>query len=162
MPTACSAEIKVRPDWALVPSGVAAGGKFRLLFITSTDRGATDRQIGPYNRNGFVQGRANVGHSAIRPYKSGVRVLGSSAAVNARTNTCTTGAGSGINIYWLNGSKVADSYSDLYDGSWENRTAGKDEHGNARSATRVWTGTSNDGTTDNALGRSLARTGTRL
>ena len=76
VPTACSAEIKVRPDWALAPSGVAAGGKFRLLFITSSERGATDSQIGPYN--GFVQGRANVGHSAIRPYKSGVRVIGSS------------------------------------------------------------------------------------
>ena len=36
-PTACSAEIKVRPDWALVPSGVGHGGKFRLLFITSSD-----------------------------------------------------------------------------------------------------------------------------
>ena len=157
VPTACSAEIKVRPDWALVPSGVGDGGKFRLLFITSTDRGATDRQIGPYNT--FVQGRAKVGHSAIRPYKSGVRVLGSSEAVNARTNTCTTGAGSGIGIYWLNGGKVADSYSDLYDGSWDNRTAGKNELGDARSAMRVWTGTNNDGTTDNVFGRSLVTYG---
>ena len=123
----------VRPDWALVPSGVGYGGKFRLLFITSTTRGAASRQIGPYNQ--FVQGRANAGHSAIRPYGSGVRVLGSSAAVNARTNTCTTGAGSGIGIYWLNGSKVADSYSDLYDGSWDNVTAGKNELGNARTGT---------------------------
>ena len=151
-PTACSAEIKVRPDWALVPSGVGHGGKFRLLFITSSDRGATDRgTIGPYNT--FVQGRANAGHSAIRPYKSGVRVLGSSRAVNARTNTCTTGAGSGIKIYWLNGSKVADNYSDLYDGSWD------DEHqhertstGTRRSATIVWTGTNNNGTTGSPLG----------
>ena len=37
LPTACSAEIGVRPDWALVPSGVGHGGKFRLLFITSSD-----------------------------------------------------------------------------------------------------------------------------
>ena len=155
--TECAAEIKVRPDWALVPSGVAVDGKFRLLFITSTTRGATDGQIGPYNQ--FVQGRANAGHSAIRPYGSGVRVIGSSAAVNARTNTCTTGAGSGIGIYWLNGSKVADSYSDLYDGSWDNRTAGKNELGNARSAMRVWTGTNNNGTTDDALGSFLVTYG---
>ena len=97
--------------------------------------------------------------SVIRPYKSGVRVLGSSQAVNARTNTCTTGAGSGIEIYWLNGSKVADSYSDLYDGSWDNRTAGKNEHGNARSATTVWTGTNNDGTNDNVFGSRLVSYG---
>ena len=60
---------------------------------------------------------------------------GAAEAVNARTNTCTTGAGSGIGIYWLNGSKVADSYSDLYDGSWDNGGSGKNEHGNPRSAT---------------------------
>ena len=106
-----------------------------------------------------MQGRANVGHSAIRPYKSGVRVLGSSSAINARTNTCTTGAGSGIGIYWLNGSKVADSYSDLYDGNWDNRTGGKNELGNARSATHVWTGTSNDGTTDNVFGGNFVTAG---
>ena len=146
LPTACSAEIGVRPDWALVPSGVGHGGKFRLVFITSSDRGAGDRgTIGTYN--GYVQGRANAGHSAIRPYKSGVRVLGSTAAVNARTNTCTTGAGSGIVIYWLNGSKVADSYSDLYDGSWDDETNTKNEHGNAQSHHGAWTGTNNNGTT---------------
>ena len=155
--TECTAEIKVRPDWALAPSGVGGGGKFRLLFITSTTRSATSSQIGTYNA--FVQGRANAGHSAIRPYGSGVRVIGSSAAVNARTNTCTTGTGSGIEIYWLNGSKVADSYSDLYDGNWDNRTAGKNELGNARSAMRVWTGTNNNGTTDDALGSFLATYG---
>ena len=84
-----------------------------------------------------------------RPYGSGVRVIGSTTAVNARTNTCTTGAGSGIGIHWLNGSKVADSYSDLYDGNWDNRTEGKNELGNARSAAKVWTGTNNNGTTHN-------------
>ena len=68
-------------------------------------------------------------------------------AVNARANTCTTGAGSGIGIYWLNGSKVADSYSDLYDGSWDNGGSGRNEHGNARTGTDVWTGTNGDGTT---------------
>ena len=154
LPTACSAEIGVRPDWALVPSGVGHGGKFRLVFITSSDRGAGDRgTIGTYN--GYVQGRANAGHSAIRPYKSGVRVLGSTAAVNARTNTCTTGAGSGIVIYWLNGSKVADSYSDLYDGSWDDETNTKNEHGNAQSHHGAWTGTNNNGTTGSPLGSAL-------
>ena len=47
---------------------------------------------------------------------------GAPRTVNARANTCTTGTGSGIGIYWLNGSKVADSYSDLYDGSWDDET----------------------------------------
>ena len=144
-PSACSAEIAVRPNWALVPSGVGAGGKFRLLFITSNRVNPTSNQIEPYNSE--VQERANVGHSAIRPYKSGVRVLGSSQAVNARTNTCTTGAGTGIAIHWLNGGKVADSYSDLYDGSWQNASGGKNEDGDVRLQTGVWSGTHDNGTT---------------
>ena len=144
-PTGCTAEINVRPDWALKPSGVGAGGKFRLLFITGTLAAPALNSLGRYNQ--IVQGQANAGHSAIRPYKSGVRVLASTAAVNARTNTCTTGAGSGIGIYWLNGSKVADSYSDLYDGSWQNGGSGRNQHGNARSETLVSTGTNSDGTT---------------
>ena len=153
-PTACSAEIGVLPDWALVPSGVGHGGKFRLVFITSSDRGAGDRgTIGTYNT--YVQGRANAGHSAIRPYKSGVRVLGSTAAVNARANTCTTGSGSDIKIYWLNGSKVADNYGDLYDGSWDDETNTKNEHGNAQSHHGAWTGTNNNGTTGSPLGSAL-------
>ena len=127
VPTGCAAEIKVPHDWALIPSGVDVGGKFRLLFVTSNTLRATETLIGPYNQ--FVQGRANAGHGAIRPYGAGVRVLGSTEAVNARTNTCTTGAGSGIGIYWLNGSKVADDYGDLYDRSWDNGGSGRNEHG---------------------------------
>ena len=145
VPTGCAAEIKVPSDWALKPSGIGAGDKFRLLFVTSGTRDARSGQIEHYNR--FAQGQANAGHSAIRPYGSGVRVLGSTTAVNARTNTCTTGTGSGIGIYWLNGSKVADSYSDLYDGSWQNGGSGKNQHGNARTGTLIHTGTNEDGTT---------------
>ena len=36
IPTACTDEISVPHDWALKPSGVAAGAKFRLLFVSST------------------------------------------------------------------------------------------------------------------------------
>ena len=157
-PTGCTAEIKVPHGWALVPSGVGDGEKFRLLFITSTRLDARGDRIGSYNQ--YVQGRANAGHRAIRAYKSGVRVLGSSSAVNARANTCTTGTGSGIGIYWLNGSKIANSYSDLYDGSWQNGGSGKDENGDARTGTDVWTGTNDDGTTaDNPFGGILVVTG---
>ena len=35
--------------------------------------------------------------------------------------------GSDIKIYWLNGSKVADNYGDLYDGSWDDETNTKNE-----------------------------------
>ena len=67
-PTACTAEVGVPSDWALKPSGVAAGGKFRLLFITSTSYNATSSDINHYNR--LVQARAAAGHASIRDYSS--------------------------------------------------------------------------------------------
>ena len=118
-PTGCTDEVPVRPGWALKPSGLDAGDRFRLLFVTSTTaRRRLSTDIADYNR--FVQGRAAAGHAAIRRYAGGVRVLGSTSSVDARDNTCTTGTG--VRIHWLNGSKVADSYTDFYDGSWDDVT----------------------------------------
>ena len=54
-------------------------------------------------------------------------MVGSTAAVDARDNTKTTGTG--VPIYWLNGAKVADNYADFYDGSWSNEANPKDESG---------------------------------
>ena len=139
--TACTAEVKVPHDWALIPSGVAAGGKFRLLFVSSGTRNASSTNIADYNS--FVQGRAAAGHDAIQPFSAGFRVLGSTETVDARDNTCTTGAG--VGIHWLNGSKIADNNADFYDGSWSNQTAGRNESGNTRASTRVWTGSNADG-----------------
>ena len=143
-PTACTAEVAVPSDWALKPSGVAAGGKFRLLFITSQSYNATSRDINHYNR--LVQGRAAAGHGSIRDYSTGFRVVGSTASVDARDNTCTTGTGA--LIHWLGSNKAADSYTDFYDGSWDNETSRRNESGGslAHGVTRVWTGSSHDGT----------------
>ena len=55
----------------------------------------------------------------IRAYSSQFRVVGSTAAVDARDNTKTTGTG--VPIYWLNGAKVANNYADFYDGELEQR-----------------------------------------
>ena len=142
-PTACSAEVEVRSDWALKPSGVAAGGKFRLLFITSNGRRATSSNIADYNHD--VQARAAAGHEAIRHYSAGFRAVGSTTSVDARDNTCSTGTG--VRIHWLNGSKVADNYGDFYDDAWDDETNRRHESG----ATNlfpifVWTGSDADGT----------------
>ena len=146
-PTACSAEITVPSDWALKPSGVAAGGKFRLLFVTSNRRNPRSSNIANYNS--FVQARAAAGHSAIQHYGKGFRVLGSTSAVNARANTCSRSSDTDAAVYWLNGTKVADNYGDMYDGSWDSN-ADRFENGSVNSddLTRTWTGTNNNGTTD--------------
>ena len=145
--TACADEIRVPSDWALKPSSVSAGGKFRLLFVTSTESNGRSTNFDDYNR--FVQDRAAAGHSSIRPFKGGFRLIGSTLRVHARDNTCTTGTG--VPIYWLNGNKVADNYGDFYDDSWDDQANPKNEYGNARPETFVWTGSDSDGTTHSDL-----------
>ena len=145
--TACADEIRVPSDWALKPSIVSAGGKFRLLFVTSTESNGRSTNFDDYNR--FVQDRAAAGHSSIRPFKGGFRLIGSTLRVHARDNTCTTGTG--VPIYWLNGNQVADNYGDFYDDSWDDQANPKNEYGNARPETFVWTGSDSDGTTHSDL-----------
>ena len=152
IPTACTDEISVPHDWALKPSGVAAGAKFRLLFVTSTSRTASSTNIADYNR--FVQGRAATGHADIRPYSKGVRVLGSTQAVNARVNTCTRSSSTDAAVYWLNGAKVADNYTGLYDGSWDSGADRRESGAELTGDARIWTGTNNNGTTADFLGKS--------
>ncbi len=135
-----AAQTSVPPDWPLKPSGLEVGDQFRLLFITSTTRDGTSMDIADYNSH--VQSAAAAGHTAIREFSSQFRVVGSTATVDARDNTMTTGTG--VKIYWLNGAKVADNYSDFYDGGWDSY-AWKNENGGT-AAGAVLTGSNNDGT----------------
>ena len=137
---------EVSATWPLVPSAVGAGGSFRLLFASSYTRDATSPNVGAYNAH--VQQAAGNGHASIRNHSSRFRVLGSTAAVDARDNTGTTVAANdtGVAIYWLNGDQVADDYSDLYDGSWDSNAV-RNESGNAGAAdVQFHTGSNADGT----------------
>ena len=164
----------VSADWGLIPSGLNAGDRFRLLFRTSTTRDATSTDIADYDA--FVQTAASNGHADIRSHGAAFRVLGSTADVDARDNTTTTYTADdkGVAVYWLNGNKVADDYEDFYDGTWSNADGGKDEDGNAHTAPQVgttdgtYTGSNSDGTkathigTSRALGTSNVRVGRPL
>ena len=104
----------VPDDWPLIPTGLGVGDSFRLLFLTSTKRNITNSiDIGDYNT--FVQNRAAAGHADIQDYSSLFKVVGSTAAVDARDNTGTTYTNTdlGVPIYWLGGNKVADHYRDF-------------------------------------------------
>ena len=133
----------VPTDWPLKPSGVSAGDKFRLLFVTSTTGNArTSTDIATYNT--FVQTRAKAGHSAITDSCGDLfKVVGSTSAVDARDNTSTTGTGEAI--YWLDGAKLADNYSDFYDDSWDSYER-KTETGGTRTDFWVWSGSNQNGT----------------
>ena len=148
-------------NWALTPSGLAAGDQFRLLFVTYAGHAPTSSDIDDYND--YVQSQANASnaHSAIKPYASGFRVVGSTDDDDARDNTSTTHTNTnrGLPIYWLNGNKVADDYADFYDGSWDDETNPRGRNGSAISLPfgLVMTGSNNDGTAKptTAFGNSI-------
>ena len=160
------APTEVPTTWSLKPTGLNTGNQFRLIFLSSTKRNATPTDIATYNT--FIQTRAAAGHTDIRAYSAGFRVIGCTAAIDAPDNTGTTGIG--VPIYWLNGTKVADNYADFYDETWDDEANDKNESGTngpdtSQSSNYPYTGCKNDGTkavnTDNislALGSSLGHT----
>ena len=163
------AETTVPADWSLIPTGLGAGDRFRLIFISSTTRDATATAIGDYNT--FVQTAASNGHADIQSHSSTFRVVGSTAGVDARDNTATTYTNDdkGVAIYWLGGNKVADEYEDFYDGDWDDEANAKDESGSDRSTSldtdKPLTGSDHNGTeafsgsSSRALGASSVQLG---
>ena len=130
-PTADSNRVVYVPNnWSLKPAGIDPGERFRLIFLSSTKRDATSTDIETYNT--FVQDLAANGHANIEDHSSRFRVVGCTASTDARDNTRTTTrtAGGGVPIYWLGGNKVADNYTDFYDGTWDDEANDKNESGN--------------------------------
>ena len=150
--TPAYAQTEVPSDWTLKPSGLGVGDEFRLLHMTKNklpEDSEDSTDIAVYDT--WMRGRLSVlGHAEIKAYSGHFKVLGSTATVNARTHTGTTGNG-GVPIYWLNGAQVANDYPDFYDGSWTNRLGARNEDGevivqNQRDQL-ICTGTDDDGTT---------------
>ena len=150
-----NADVEVPENWSLKPTGLTAGDRFRLLMVTTTTTDADNSNISSYDR--IVQNDLRSGHTAIRDHRTSFKALVSTEAVDARDNTATTGTG--VPIYWLGGSKVADDYADFYDGDWDNPKPGKDANGNDvvfNFNTKIWTGCKPDGTELILLGHSKA------
>ena len=165
-PVRAQVTTEVPSDWSLIPTGLTTGDTFRLIFLSSTSRNSSSTDIAVYNT--FVQERAAAGHMDIQTYSAGFRVVGCTAAVDARDNTSTTGTG--VPIYWLGGSQVADDYADFYDGSWADEANDKNASGGNGPDTSVianfpLTGCEDDGTeasfggASQALGTSNVRVG---
>ena len=146
----------------IVPPGLGAGTKYRILFVTSGTRTAQSHDIETYNA--FVQNQANnaTGDPFNHPDGTNItfKVLGSTADVDARCNTQTHARASDCGgaatlddalIYYYQGGfsyqdgRVADNYADLYDGSWGTQRP-RDQNGRELDGD-VWvhTGTSSDG-----------------
>lgn len=126
----------------VTPPSLNPGDQYRIVFVTSSKIRGTSTNINTYNV--FADG---LGDSAL--FASDWTAILSTPTVDARTNTLTTGSGAGISIWLVDGStKVADSYSDLWDGSLDN-SINQTQTGGAPpitfGAARVWTGSSDDG-----------------
>ncbi len=129
------------------------------MFMTSTKRDATATDIATYDT--FVQDRAtNHGHADIRQYGAQFKVVGSTAAVDARDHTMTNPSNSAhpnVAIYWLNGPRVVDNNDELWSNQWDNW---KEQHRKTEADVQAsndwhWTGTNVDGTKHtNHLGSS--------
>ncbi len=145
-------------DWELIPGGLGAGDRFRLLFLTSTTRDATESSLFSYDQ--FVQAAAAAGHEAIQPYARLFKVVGSSATIDARDHTGTSSR-TGAPIYWLNGPRVANSNADFWDGRWDNweQADRRYESGLSADDRQPWTGSTSNGTVDHGLGEPTPRTG---
>ncbi len=153
--------------WGLKPTGLVAGDKFRLLFVTSTTRDATEINLSMYDS--FVQARAAAGHSDIRGHSSRYKVVASSLSNNARTwarmRTAELLRDTPLirdvvaPVYWLNGPRISQDYGStagvgFWSSSWENGAAGdvRDELGRGQGVqgftpySNVWTGSQADGT----------------
>ena len=139
---AAAARVQAAPtvpaDSPLVPGGVGPGDSFRLLFVTSATTRVESADIADYNAH--VQTAAG-NNSSLADFSGQFRALISTSAVDAKTNTAT--AGTGVPVHWLGGEKVADDYSDLYDGSWDS-VSGKTESGSGYTGL-VWTGGNKQG-----------------
>ena len=139
----------------------AVGDQYRLAFHTSATTAATSPDIDSYNT--WVQGLANASPLNIGAnFGATWKVIGSTAAVDARDNTSTnpTVDGSGHAIFLLDGTTlVANNYADLWDGSIQN-IINITELGTVW-AYWPWTGTLTDGTagTGGSAGNPLGSTG---
>ena len=152
---------EVPHDWGLIPSGLGPGDSFRLLFVTSDTRNGRLTTIETYDEH--VQEAAAAGHSAIQTYSEHFKALASTETVDARDHTSSTES-PGVPIYWLDGAKVADNYSDFYDGDWDSNEP-RNESGTEESSTNLpFTGSNSDGTKfpDQFLGTTVGEVGAKL
>jgi hypothetical protein len=137
----------------------AEGDQYRLVFVTSDRRDATSVFIDDYNA--FVQGAAE-GSSAFPALADATwKAIASTALVDARDNTETNPGedGTGVSIFKLNSVRIADNYTDLWDGSIDSGLNLTEENANSTSHDGawgqyhgVWTGTGSGGTEGSALG----------
>jgi len=95
------------------PTGLNPGEQYRLVFVTDATHNGVSSDIATYNA--FATTEANQA-AALVALGTGWTAIASTDSVDARDNTSTV-PGVGVPIDGLRNNKVADSYTDLWDGS---------------------------------------------
>jgi hypothetical protein len=147
--------------WAVpitVPAGLNVGDKYRLVFVTSQQAFAVYTTIDTYN--GIAAGTA-FGQPQLAALGTTWTAIASTSAVDARDNTATNPTiATGLPIYRLDGTKIADNNADLWDGSLDAQIR-LFETGTIGDGSGVWTGTDTSGVgiPTRVLGSSTVRLG---
>lgn len=140
-----------------VPTDLIVGDTYRLAFVTTTVRDGTSTDIADYNA--FVTAVAN-GVPELAALGTTWAAIGSTSAIAARDNTGTNPTVStGVPIYLLNNTRIADDNADLWDGSIAVALV-INENGSSTNA-EPWTGSTMAGLADPSfpLGASSPRAG---
>ncbi|MDA1017958.1 MAG: PEP-CTERM sorting domain-containing protein [Planctomycetota bacterium] len=135
-----------------VPIDLTPGDSYRLIFVSSTRRNATDLSISAYNTH--VGNAVSNNSPTLNALGATWNAIVSTSSVNAITNTTTDPSPvgpTGEPIYLVTGGRVADHYDDLWDGSLLLKID-SDETGAMGISDRVWTGTGTGGTAASPLG----------
>ena len=123
------------------PADLNAGDEYRLVFTSSTVRDATSADIADYNAH--VQAAADAA-PVVSTWGLSWTAIASTPTVDAISNTATPVSTPDIPVFLIDGTKVADNYADLWDGSLASPLSRTEL--DTVPAVDTWTGTDTDGT----------------
>lgn len=122
----------------IIPGDLNSGDNYVLVFVTKSDTDATSDDIAFYNT--FVTNQANASPE-LAALGTTWMAIASTLSVVAINNI---GLPPDVPIYRLDGGRVADDSTDLWDGSII-RSISYDQYGDVLEEP-IWTGTNSDGT----------------
>ncbi len=152
--------VSVTPEWALLPGGLNADDRFRLIYVTSRSTAATSGDLAAYDA--FVRAEitgnhlGNGGVAALRGHAGSFRAIAevgqpsSEGHVAARDHARFNPGNADhpdVPIYWVGGGKVADDKRDFTNENWDDEANPRTADGAAATiaAGGYWTGTSGIG-----------------
>lgn len=94
------------------PPDLNPGDNYRLIFITDGSTNATSSDVATYNS--FVAAEA-AAITALNDLGTTWTAIASTATVDARDNTGTNPSSTGVAIYRLDGTRIADDNADFWD-----------------------------------------------